>query len=295
MKIFKNKKIFLICLCGFYALVTIFTGYSMYLPYMDMGDYYEEEDEDYSEEDVSEDEDSYEDEDSSEEEDSEEEDLSEDEDYSEEDVSEEEELSEEELSEEEDSYEDEDTSDNADDLEDFDDTDSADDDDTAEEDSTDTEDQDSTESEDTAMDDSSNPYAGDFLNNSVAVLSPVPEISVTNTPTGVIADNIGSGTSADSTNITTSTVAKTQPEDSNPFPVSFSYNGKGKLNIRKEPSKSSSIVGTISANSTGMILEFANEEWAKVTYNNEEGYVASEYIIYTLPQGSVIPSPKPGM
>ena len=233
MKKFKNKKTFLICLLGFYVLVAIFTGVTMYLPYMDTEEYYDEEEEDYvDEEDYSEEGEDYSEE---------EEDYVDEEDYSEEeeDYSEEEE----DYSEDEEDYVDEeDYSEEEDDSADFDDT---------------------QESEDESYDEEA-----ENSPNTAPNTTPLTSVS---TEVQAVPD-------------------QTVPDSS---PLSFSYTGKSRLNIRREPSMSAGIVGTISQNSTGMILEFTDNKWAKVTCNNLEGYVAYEYIEYTLPEGTLIPSPKP--
>lgn len=270
MKRFKNKKTFLLFLLGFYALVAIFTGTAMYLPYIDTGEVSSDEEtseeEDYTEEDGSD-----ETEAETDSEDTEEEVYSEDEDYSDEDNSSSEEYypehedyfdednsSYEEDSSENDDYSDEeDTSDNPDystDLE-GDNTDNA---VPTNIENTENPDNDIPPEEDTAI-----PHTEDTENgiydDSIAVPTPIPE-----------------------------NTAETVQKD---FPLAFSYRGTGKLNIRKEPSKAGSIVGKISKNSNGMILEFANDEWAKITYNDIEGYVAYEYIEYSLPEGTVTPAP----
>lgn len=291
MKKFKNKMTFLIFLLGFYAVIAVFTGVVMYLPYMDTAEYYEDEetteeeesyeDKEYSEdEEESEDEDSYDEEESSSDEDTyEDEESSGDEDtYEDEDESGDEDTYEdEEESEDEDTYEDEDESEDEDTYEDEDES----------------EDEDSYDEED-GDDESANnsiPHTEDVEDgshdDSVAVPTPIPESTVNNTT---------SGTTQATTSVASiaATSAKANAT-SNPFPLSFTYNGKGKLNIRKEPSKSGKIVGTISTNTKGTVLEFTNDEWAKVKYNNTEGYVAYEYIEYTLPEGTVIPSPKPSV
>lgn len=273
MKKFKNKKTFLLCLLGFYAFVAIFTGVTMYLPYMDTEEYYDEE-ENYSEE-----EEDYSEEDADYEE--EEEDYSEDEGYSEE---------EEDYSEEDADYED--TSDSEDPQEDLDDTEEFED-DNYEDNADDSEnlDEDTQSGED--MDDSYTPYTEDTENNlyddSIAIPTPIPETTIATTLNGEGAENTST---AENTASPTSSPTEMQAVF-NPLPLAFSYTGTGKLNIRKEPSMSGSIVGTISNNSTGMIIEFTNDDWAKVTCNNLEGYVACQYIEYTLPENALIPSPKP--
>ncbi len=284
MKKFKNKKTFLLCLLGFYAFVAIFTGVTMYLPYMDTEEYYDEA-EDYSEED---------------EDYSEEEDYSEDEEYSEEEeeYSEDESYSEDEgYSEEEDDYSEEnadyeDTSDSENTQEDLDDTEEFED-DNYEDNADDSEDPEEDAQSGEDLEDSYTPYTEDTENNlyddSVAIPTPIQENTIATTLNGEGSENTGT---AKNTASPTSLPTEIQAV-SNPLPLAFSYTGKGKLNIRKEPSMSGSIVGTISNNSTGMILEFTNDDWAKVTCNNLEGYVAYQYIEYTLPENALIPSPKP--
>lgn len=254
MKKLKNKKTFLLFLLGFYALVAIFTGTAMYLPYIDAEESSNEEDYSESEEDSDEEEDSGEEESSEDEG----EEYMEDDSENTEDEDIDEESMDEEYSDEEEYSDGEDYSDGEEDSDDEEYID-------VEDDSEDTEDTtDDIQTEDD-INDTAIPHTedteSDIYVDSVAVPTPIP-------------DNSTEDTSED-------------------FPLAFSYNGTGKLNIRKEPSKTGSIIGTISNNSTGMILEFANDQWAKVTCNNLEGYVAYEYIEYTLPEGTLTPSPTP--
>jgi uncharacterized protein YgiM (DUF1202 family) len=292
MKKFKNKMTFLIFLLGFYAVIAVFTGVVMYLPYMATEEYYEDEEtyedeeDTYEDEESSEDEESYDDEESSGDEDTyEDEESSGDEDsYDEEESSEDEDSYDEESSEDEDTYEDE----SSDDEDSYDDE-SSEDEDTYEDESS--EDEDTYDEEDTDDESANNsvPHTEDVEDgshdDSVVVPTPISENTVNSTTSGT--------TQATTSVATISATSSKAQAASNPFPLSFSYNGKGKLNIRKEPSKSGKIVGTISTNTKGSILEFTNDDWAKVKYNNIEGYVAYEYIEYTLPEGAVIPSPKP--
>ena len=281
MKKFKNKKTFLIFLLGFYAVIAVFTGVVMYLPYIATEEYYEEEaetseDEDSYEEESSGDEDSY-DEEASGDEDSYDEEASEDEDSYDEEASEDEDSYDEEASEDEDSYDEEASED-----EDTYDEEASEDEDTYDEEASedeDTYDEEASEDEDTYDEEASEDE--DTYENGASEDENTADSSVPHT------EDTEDGSHDDSVVVPTP-ISETIVNN-----IHFSYNGKGKLNIRKEPSKSGNIVGTISTNTKGMILEFVNDEWAKVTYNNKEGYVAYEYIEYTLPEDAVIPSPKP--
>ncbi|MFR5265218.1 SH3 domain-containing protein, partial [Clostridium sp.] len=51
-----------------------------------------------------------------------------------------------------------------------------------------------------------------------------------------------------------------------------------KLNIRRSPSTSSSIVGTLSNNTKVIILEKTNG-WYKISYNGTVGYVSGSYLM----------------
>ena len=277
----KNKKTFLIFLLGFYAVIAVFTGVVMYLPYLATEEYYEEDAETY------ENEESYEDEESSGDEDTYDEEPSEDEDTYDEEASEDEDTYNEEASEDEDTYdeeasEDEDTYDEeASEDEDTYDEEASENEDTYDEEASeneDTYDEEASEDEDTYDEEASedeNTYKNEDIDEDTEDTS-VPHTE--DTEDGSHDDSV---------------VVPTPISETTVNNIRFSYTGKGKLNIRKEPSKSGNIVGTISTNTKGMILEFVNDEWAKVTYNNKEGYVAYEYIEYTLPEDAVIPSPKP--
>lgn len=51
-----------------------------------------------------------------------------------------------------------------------------------------------------------------------------------------------------------------------------------KLNVRKEPSFSSTILGTLTHGDEVKILDEANENFFKISYKTGEAYVASEFI-----------------
>ena len=290
MKKLKNKKTFLIFLLGFYAAVAVFTGVVMYLPYLATEEYYEDEttyeneDEDSEGEDNSEDEDSYDEDTSEDEEASDEEDSYDEENSDDEEASDEENFHDEEASDEEDSYDEENSED-----EDFYDEENSEDENFHDEENSDDEDfydEDNSDDEDfydeEASDEENSEDEDSYIETDVA------EDETANTSVPHTMDN-ENGSHNDS-NVVPTPISQTTVNN-----ISFSYNGKGKLNLREEPSKSGSIVGSISTNTKGIILEFTNDEWAKVTYNDKEGYVAYEYIEYTLPEGTVTPSPRPSL
>lgn len=74
----------------------------------------------------------------------------------------------------------------------------------------------------------------------------------------------------------------TPPETTPPVetvpPQTTVYKASRNLNVRSQPSTDSEAIGQFTGGSTVEFIEDYNEEWAKITYNGQEAYVASRYL-----------------
>lgn len=57
-----------------------------------------------------------------------------------------------------------------------------------------------------------------------------------------------------------------------------------KVNIRKEDSEKSEAIGKINTEESAILLEYENNGWCKVKYNNKEGYIYSKYLTTEKPE-----------
>ncbi len=56
------------------------------------------------------------------------------------------------------------------------------------------------------------------------------------------------------------------------------YRTTSNLNVRSEPSTDSDILGMLNGNAVVDYIGAENEEWARINYNGQEAYVASQYL-----------------
>lgn len=64
------------------------------------------------------------------------------------------------------------------------------------------------------------------------------------------------------------------------FPsYTFIYYGDKRLNIRKEPSLESEIIGKIPSGNTGLVIGMPNDDWVEITYGSVKGYCYKKCII----------------
>jgi hypothetical protein len=77
----------------------------------------------------------------------------------------------------------------------------------------------------------------------------------------------------------TQTEIETETETEEPFSGTFTVVTEAyRLNMRKEPSVNSDIIGKLPKGSTGTVLEIVNNYWALIEYNGTQGYCNTEYL-----------------
>lgn len=77
---------------------------------------------------------------------------------------------------------------------------------------------------------------------------------------------------------TTETAVEENAQDDFPS-YTFIYYGDKRLNIRKEPSLESEIIGKVPAGNTGLVIGMPNDDWVEVTYGSIKGYCYKKCII----------------
>jgi hypothetical protein len=81
------------------------------------------------------------------------------------------------------------------------------------------------------------------------------------------------------TEIETETQTEIETETDEPFSGTFTVVTEAyRLNMRKEPSVNSDIIGKLPKGSTGTVLEIVNNYWALIEYNGTQGYCNTEYL-----------------
>lgn len=114
-----------------------------------------------------------------------------------------------------------------------------------------------------------------ILDVAVADSNAVDSVNISADEKGLVGDDGSEESTQDETEDTT----EEQTEDVNPlYEGMFIADVEGYLNIRQEASEDSEIVGKLSKNAGGEVLE-NGDGWTKIRSGSVEGYVKTEYII----------------
>ncbi|MCD8220657.1 MAG: SH3 domain-containing protein [Clostridiales bacterium] len=76
----------------------------------------------------------------------------------------------------------------------------------------------------------------------------------------------------------TETYEETQAAEPAPQETATVYKTTTVLNVRSEPSTDSTVLGKLSSGAVVEYIESADADWAKILYNGQEAYVASQYL-----------------
>lgn len=69
---------------------------------------------------------------------------------------------------------------------------------------------------------------------------------------------------------------------SRPEPVPFIVRSRLNLHIRQDASLNAKIIGRIPPAGSGVVLELADDKWAKILYDGIEGYAATDYLDFDI-------------